>query len=128
MTSTLTKTEDDLQRDVAAFLDYALPHGCVFHHSPNEGKRHVSYATRLRKMGTKYGWPDLELFCPGNTTVSGRNEAIFIELKVKRGKLTSNQELVKNLITEAGFPHAVCKSIEEVYLFLKDLVHLRAIM
>ena len=128
MTSTLTKTEDDLQRDVAAFLDYALPHGCVFHHSPNEGKRHVSYATRLRKMGTKYGWPDLELFCPGNTTVSGRNEAIFIELKVKRGKLTSNQEMMRKQITEAGFPHAVCKSIEDVYLFLKDFVPLRVIM
>ena len=128
MTSTLTVTEDELQKDVAAFLEFILPEGCVFHHSPNEGKRHVSYINRLKKMGTKYGWPGLELFCPANFTVSGMNEAIFIELKAKKGHMNENQRRMRDQIVEAGFPWAMCKSVEDVYSFLKTLVKLKAIM
>lgn len=128
MTSTSNVTEDELQRQVVSFLDYALPDGCVYHHSPNEGKRHVSYINRLKKMGTKYGWPDLELFCPGSCTVSGKNEAIFIELKARRGYLNENQKIVRAQIEAAGFPWALCKSMEDVYLFLKPIVKLRDIM
>ena len=128
MTSTLIATEDDLQVQVASFLNVALPDGCIFHHSPNEGKRHVSYINRLKRLGTNWGWPDLELFCPQNTTSSGHNEAIFIELKIKRGRLTANQETMRDLLRNAGFSWGLCKSVEDVYLFLKPLVHLRAIM
>jgi len=116
MTSTLIATEDDLQVQVASFLNVALPDGCIFHHSPNEGKRHVSYINRLKR------------FCPQNTTSSGHNEAIFIELKIKRGRLTANQETMRDLLRNAGFSWGLCKSVEDVYLFLKPLVHLRAIM
>lgn len=125
MTSTFKGTEDDLQRQVVAFLDTALPPGCVYHHSPNEGKRHVSYINRLKKMGTKYGWPDLELFCPANTTSSGQNEAIFIELKAKRGTMNENQRRMRDQIIGAGFPWALCKSLDDVEAFLKPLVRLR---
>ena len=128
MTFICAVSEDELQKDVAAFLEYALPAGCVFHHSPNEGKRHVSYINRLKKMGTKYGWPDLELFCPSDCTASGTNEAIFIELKAKKGRMNENQRRMRDQIIEAGFPWAVCKSVEEVYLFLRPLVKLRAII
>lgn len=125
MTSTFKGTEDDLQRQVVAFLDAALPPGCVYHHSPNEGKRHISYINRLKKMGTKYGWPDLELFCPADTTQSGQNEAIFIELKAKRGVMNENQRRMRDQIIGAGFPWALCKSLDDVEAFLKPLVRLR---
>lgn len=128
MISTLKKSEDDLQADVAAFLEYALPSGCIFHHSPNEGRRHVSYLNRLKKMGTKYGWPDLELFCPANCTSSGYNEAIFIELKGPKGRMNENQRRMRDQIIEAGFAWALCKSIEDVYLFLKPKLKLQVIM
>ena len=68
MISTYAESEDELQRNVSTWLDAVLPDGCVYHHSPNEGKRHISYINRLKKMGTKYGWPDLEVFCPGSVT------------------------------------------------------------
>ena len=130
MTFTLTvnKTEDDLQRDVASFLDFALPPGCVFHHSPNEGKRHVHFINRLKNMGTKYGWPDLEIFCPANTCLSNQNTAIFIELKAKKGRLTENQKCMRDQIIAAGFPWKMCKSVEDVYLFLNQLIKLKVIM
>lgn len=125
MTSTLNVREDDLQRQVSSWLDVALPDGCVFHHSPNEGKRHINYINRLKQMGTKYGWPDLELFCPSTATKSGHNEAIFIELKAKRGVMNENQRRMRDQIIEAGFAWALCKSIEDVTEFLTPLVKLK---
>ena len=40
---TTSITEDELQKQVAAYLRVALPDGSVFHHSPNEGTRHVNF-------------------------------------------------------------------------------------
>ena len=57
-------TEDQLQYQIVTYLDVSLPNNCVYHHSPNEGKRHINYINRLKKLGTKYGWPDLEIFVP----------------------------------------------------------------
>ena len=125
MTFISSVKEDDLQRQVASWLDVALPDGCVYHHSPNEGKRHISYINRLKKMGTKYGWPDLELFCPGSVTKSGNNEAIFIELKAQRGVMNENQRRMRDQIIQAGFAWALCKSIEDVTAFLTPLVKLK---
>ena len=81
MTSMCAMTEDQLQYQVVTYLDVSLPNNCVYHHSPNEGKRHINYINRLKKLGTKYGWPDLEIFVPMTDTKSGMNEALFIELK-----------------------------------------------
>ena len=59
-------TEDELQTYVVHWLQMALPLGSVWHHSPNEGKRHVAYKIRLKKLGMAAGWPDLEIFVPDN--------------------------------------------------------------
>ena len=48
-------TEDELQTYVVHWLQVALPLGSVFHHSPNEGKRHVAYKMRLKKLGMAAG-------------------------------------------------------------------------
>ena len=125
MISTYAESEDELQRNVSTWLDAVLPDGCVYPHSPNEGKRHISYINRLKKMGTKYGWPDLEVFCPGSVTTSGFNEAIFIELKTARGVMNENQRRMRDQIITAGFSWALCKSINEVEDFLRPLVKLR---
>ena len=49
MISTYAETEDDLQKRVVEWLNVALPPGCVFHHSPNEGRRHVAFKRKLRR-------------------------------------------------------------------------------
>jgi hypothetical protein len=57
-------TEDELQMHIVQWLDASLPMGSVVHHSPNEGRRHVAYKVRLKKLGMAAGWPDLEIFVP----------------------------------------------------------------
>ena len=56
--------EDDLQKHVIQWLEIALPDNSVYHHSPNEGVRHVAFRRRLKAMGMAAGWPDIELFVP----------------------------------------------------------------
>ena len=74
------------------WLNVALPPGCcVFHHSPNEGRRHVAFKNKLKQMGTQYGWPDLEIFVPGDVAVHGMSTSIFIELKRFRGGKAQRQ-------------------------------------
>ena len=64
MISILSVTEAELQRLVVLWLDAALPDGAIYHHSPNEGKRHISYNVKLKLLGMKTGFPDLVLFVP----------------------------------------------------------------
>ena len=59
------------------------------------------------------------------TSLYGQNEAIFIELKAKRGVMNENQRRMRDQIIGAGFPWALCKSLDDVEAFLKPLVRLR---
>ena len=127
MTSTYAATEDELQKQVVQWLNLALPPGCVFHHSPNEGRRHVAFKNKLKQMGTQYGWPDLEIFVPGDVAVHGMSTSIFIELKRYRGgKLNANQEEMKARLLLAGCHWGLARSIEQVHEILEPLVRLRA--
>lgn len=120
-------TEDELQKQVAAWLHIALPPGCVFHHSPNEGTRHVAFKMKLKAMGTKFGWPDLEIFVPGDQSRTGISSSIFIELKrLKGGKLTPNQAEIRDRLLEAGCHWGLARTVDEVKDILEPLVKLRA--
>ena len=104
----------------------ALPPGCVFHHSPNEGRRHVAFKRKLRQMGTQYGWPDLEIFVPGDQSRVGISTSIFIELKrPKGGKLNPNQEEMKARLLLAGCHWGLARSVEQVHEILEPLVKLK---
>ena len=127
MTSMCAMTEDQLQYQVVTYLDVSLPNNCVYHHSPNEGKRHINYINRLKKLGTKYGWPDLEIFVPMTDTKSGMNEALFIELKTKRGSMNENQRRMRDALVDAGFKWALYRSVGDVEAFLKPLIKLRVV-
>ena len=127
MISTYDVTEDELQKQVASWLDVALPPGCIYHHSPNEGTRHVAFKRKLKLMGTKFGWPDLEIFVPGDEAVHGMSTSVFIELKLlKGGKLTPNQEEMRNRLLLAGCHWGLARSLEQVHEILEPIVKLRA--
>jgi len=127
MTFTCDMTEDELQKQVAEWLHYALPPGCVFHHSPNEGTRHVAFKHKLKLMGTKFGWPDLEIFVPGDESKIGCSTSVFIELKrLRGGKLTPNQEEMRNRLLLAGCHWGLARSVEQVRDILEPIVKLRA--
>lgn len=127
MTSTWPVTEDELQRQVVDWLQLALPPGCVFHHSPNEGTRHVAFKQKLKRLGTRFGWPDLEIFVPGDQAHGGVSCAIFIELKrPKGGSLSANQKQIRDELEEAGCHWYLARSVDQVAEALDTHVQLRA--
>jgi len=120
-------TEDQLQKQVAQWLHIALPPGCVFHHSPNEGTRHVAFKQKLKASGTRFGWPDLEIFVPADQSKTGLSSSIFIELKrPKGGSLTQNQKQLRDELQLAGTNWGLARSLEQVHEILAPLVKLRA--
>ena len=119
-------TEEQLQKQVVDWLQLALPPGCVFHHSPNEGNRHVAFKQKLKRQGTRFGWPDLEIFVPGDQAIAGVSCSIFIELKrPKGGTLSANQKQVRDELLEAGCHWGLARSVEQVRDILEPLVNLR---
>lgn len=112
-------TEDDLHKIVSQWLDHALPAGSVYHHSPNEGRRHVAYATRLKALGMKSGWPDLEIFVPTEHFMGSLPKPIFIELKApSRGTLSANQKSVQAELIAAGCLVVTVNNLAKVKAYL----------
>lgn len=111
-------TEDDLHRQVVAFLRLALPPNAVLHHSSNESDGTPAWYRKRAAKGTRAGWPDLE--------IAYRGRMIFIELKTKRGRLTPSQAECHAELTLAGAVVKVCRSLEEVEAFLSQLIPLKA--
>ena len=125
MTFISPASEDDLQRQVILMLKNRLLSNTLYHHSPNEGVRKVQFKMKLKSMGTRFGWPDLEIFAPAHETVLSKNETLFIELKLAKGKLSPNQVSIRDSLISAGFPWALCRSVEEVETFLNKYIKLR---
>ena len=118
-------TEEQFQRLVVQWLEVALPNGSVFHHSPNEGLRHVSFQRKLKLAGTKFGWPDLELFVPEEAWKKDRS-AIFIELKrPKGGSVSKHQKEIHKLLESVGTRCWVARKLSQISGGLDDLIHLR---
>ncbi len=116
-------TEQELHMLVAEFLRERLPEGSVWHHSPNEGRRHVNYKVKLARMGARSGWPDIEIFVPEIFFVGERWAPIFIELKrPKGGSVSEKQRQVRDELREIGCHWEVCRSVEQVQTFLEGLV------
>tara|TARA_R100001244_G_scaffold89301_1_gene67928 strand:+ start:580 stop:903 length:324 start_codon:yes stop_codon:yes gene_type:complete len=107
-------------------LQFALPPGSVFHHSPNEGKHHVRYRTKLQKLGLRAGWPDLELLVPIDYWFDPAWGPIYFEIKNDKGKLTKHQKNVLAQLDAAGGHTAVVRSIDESREYLSKRVELRA--
>ena len=127
MTSTFPTSEDDLQKQVVRHLSAVLPSDCFLHHSPNEGMRKINFKMKLKSMGTQFGWPDLEVFAPDNSTHNGLPQCLFIELKLAKGKLSNNQISIRDRLICAGFPWELCRSVEDVQTFLAQHIKLRAV-
>ena len=125
MTLSFVETEDQLHVRIGQWLDVVLPPGAIWHHSPNEGKRHVAYKVKQKKMGTKPGWPDIEIFVPGDQTKVGNSISIFIEVKRHGGKLSENQAIIRDKLELAGCFWQLCKSVEQVHEYLNGLIKLR---
>lgn len=88
---------------------------------PNGGQRHIAEATKFVATGLRKGVPDVFLPCPLYTSVIpdetnplGRgimySAGCFIEMKVKKNKISKEQDEWIAYLKSAGYAVAVCYS------------------
>ena len=100
-------TEDNLQIACIEWFYLAYPN-LIIHHSPNGGFRNAREAARFKKMGTLAGMPDLHIPEP-----NGQYHGLYIELKAGKNRLTKNQSLIIEKLTNNKYKCEVCYSLDE---------------
>lgn len=74
---------------------------------PNEGKRSLRNASRMKAEGLKKGMPDLGVFYP-----TKHHPGMFIEFKSPKGKLTESQCDMLELLAARGYYCCACWTLE----------------
>jgi len=77
-------------------------------HIPNENSAGIKWGIRNRELGVKSGVPDLFLPIPNK-----EYHGLFIEMKTKHGKTSSNQEKWLDALNGFGYRAVVCHGWEE---------------
>ena len=95
---------------VSRFLRLVLPVEATYTTFPLGGGG-FGHGQRLKAMGTRAGWPDLQVL------YSGR--AFLIELKSQNGRLSEEQVQTHRRIVSAGCPVVVARTLEEVEAALR---------
>lgn len=103
--------EQALQRQVAQFLAVALDGNSWFSSMPLGGGGKLRGAI-LHGLGVKRGLPDVLVINDGR--------AIWIELKVGKGRVSEGQRECHLALARARCPVAVCRSLNEVIMALTD--------
>jgi len=102
----MSRPEDNLQRQVASYLEIVRP-DCVWTHFPAGEARTAITGAKLRRFGLKRGWPDLIFVLPG-----GRFAAL--ELKAAAGRQSPDQKALQAEIERLGSLYLVCRTLAEV--------------
>ena len=89
------------------FMSGKHPELSLIYHVPNEGKRSIAYAVRMKKMGLKSGVPDLCL-----PVARGKWHGMYIEMKADGGKPTVEQLGWQCKLTTQGYLCIVAWSFE----------------
>ena len=98
--------EDDLQKQVMEFLDWALPPEGIAYAVPNGGLRSRRVAARLKGTGVKAGIPDIAIVY--------RGKSFFVELKAGRGIQSAAQREMADKLNYCGACVLLCRRIEDV--------------
>lgn len=75
---------------------------------PNGGVRNIGTAVKLKKEGVLAGVPDLFLMIPMNGY-----HGLWIEMKVKGGRVSDSQKEFIGAATLMGYPAVVCYGFDE---------------
>ena len=109
----IAETEAQLQANVGAFLDAALPNDACWWPTPNGMRADPVQVHRLKKMaGLRPGVPDLFILFRGKT--------IAIELKTPKGKLSDAQMKFSGKLLAAGASYWIARSLADVALILAN--------
>ena len=84
-------------------------------HPANGGHRHIAIAVKLKKMGVRAGIPDLLLPVSRNGY-----HALWIEMKIKVGKLSDSQSRFIEWQRKEGAKCVVCYSWTEAKDIIED--------
>ena len=103
--SPLPSSEDEEQ---AAVIEYCKLRGIPVVHITNEGKRSVSFAARLKRLGMQPGFPDLVIF-----HARAGYHGLAIEMKNGANKPTKEQKEWLSILAREGYATAVCYSFLE---------------
>lgn len=102
--------EGPIHRSILAYLRVALPHALI-HHSPNEtdmrGPAAIRMVVKARSLGTRKGWPDLEVHLRYGT-------ALYFEVKAPGNYADDEQNAVGAALEDLGNHWAVVRSVEDV--------------
>jgi hypothetical protein len=108
-----------------ALRDWAVP-GWMWTHLPMGERRDAVTGARLKRMGTKAGWPDFILIAPATVQLQSMLRPHFLELKRRGGRLTDAQSAFAEWCAGSRCPHAVAYGYEEALAVLKGWGVLRA--
>jgi len=107
--------EGPIHRAILNLLDLVLPGDAIYHHSPNEldmaGPEAARQIAKARKLGTKAGWPDIEIIWQGR--------AFFLEIKADSRQSDAQKDIQRDL-ARAGAPYVVVRSVTEAEAALKQ--------
>jgi hypothetical protein len=99
--------EDMLHVFTADLLAAFKRPGIVAYHTPNGGKRHISVAKKLKKMGTLPGVADWTFLMPGARTA-------FLELKDADGRQSDAQVDFQRDVEALGFRYELARTPQQV--------------
>lgn len=105
----------------AVHAHYGLPISALYH-APNEGLRTNMYGAKLKKLGLRKGFPDIQLLTP-----SGGYGMLFIELKSEHGKPTPEQAEYLDYLRSRGYAACLCYGWDAARRCIEDYLHGRAI-
>ena len=111
-------SEHQLQSTLCQYLALALRPDCYFFAVPNGGARHIRVAVRLKEEGGKRGIPDLIFLMPHGRTA-------FLEMKIKGGKLSTDQKAFRDMARSLGFEWGMAKTLDQAIEFLASVGALR---
>jgi hypothetical protein len=84
------------------------PELSLLHSIPNGGKRNLIEAVRMKKEGIKSGVFDM--FMP---VARGDYHGIYLEMKIKGGRVSDNQKWWQRETTKQGYLSVICYGWED---------------
>jgi hypothetical protein len=89
---------------------------------PNGEYRHIATAVKLKRSGVLSGVSDLFLMIP-----AAEYHGLFIEMKVKGGKVSSSQKEFMTVATAMGYKAVVCYGFDEAKQAINDYFTIKSI-
>ena len=99
----LRQIETKVQKGVVVWLKQLEDEGLLtFKHTPNGGKRTAATGALMKALGTRAGWPDVDIFLHDPVTLKPRH-VFMIEFKAPGGELADSQKELFPKLRDRGW-------------------------